>query len=239
MRTINKFEDLDFFKTLMPILQNYISHQESDRIITKQTKFEKYNIDVLLYASNITECLDQINYTIDMLSGYKSKKDSIMNRHDYIVFILENFYLRTTSIFDRILRFTNVVFEIGLPERECKESTIIKNDKIKRTTLSSSMKKLDKFIEKYRYSRNRIAHSESYNEKRLADIQEFYIALESDNNKELERYKTFYKRIADEFVLEKKNELREVADKLEILLRDYFTEISPHVKRIGAQYKRN
>ena len=85
--------------------------------------------DILLYASNITECLDQINYTIDLLSGYKSKKDSTMNRYDYIVFILENFYLRITSIFDRILRFTNVVFEIGLPEKECKASTIIKNDK--------------------------------------------------------------------------------------------------------------
>jgi len=239
MRTINRFEDLDFFKTLMPILQNYISHQEFDKIVTKQNKFEKYNIDILLSASNITECLDQINYTIDLLSGYKNKKDSTMNRHDYIVFILENFYLRITSIFDRILRFTNVVFEIGLPERECKESTIIKNDKIKGTTLSSSMKRLDKFIEKYRYSRNRIAHSESYNEKRLADIQGFYIALDSDNNKDLERYKNFYKRIADEFVQEKKNELRKIADELEVLLRDFFIEITPHVIRIGNEYKKN
>ncbi|MDZ7764262.1 MAG: hypothetical protein U5K00_07510 [Melioribacteraceae bacterium] len=101
MRTINRFEDLDFFKTLMPILQNYISHQEFDKIITEQTKFEKYNIDILLSAMNITECLDQINYTIDMLSGYKSNKESIMNRNEYIVFILENFYLRITSIFDK------------------------------------------------------------------------------------------------------------------------------------------
>ncbi|HOI33014.1 MAG TPA: Cthe_2314 family HEPN domain-containing protein [Bacteroidales bacterium] len=239
MRTLNRFEDLDFFKLLLPIMQNYISHQEFDKIITKQTIFEKYNIDVLLSASNITECLDQINHSIDMLSGYKSKKNSVMNRHDYIVFILENFYLRITSIFDRVLRFTNVVFEIGLPEKECKESTIIKNDKIKGTTLSSSMKKLDKYIEKYRYSRNRIAHSESYNEKRLADIQGFYIALESENNKDLERYKFFYKRIADEFVQEKKSELKNVADELEILLREFFDEITPYIKKIGEKYKKN
>ncbi|MDZ7764263.1 MAG: hypothetical protein U5K00_07515 [Melioribacteraceae bacterium] len=38
------------------------------------------------------------------------------------------------------------------------------------------------------------AHSESYNEKRLADIQGFYIALEVANNKELERYKIVYKQ---------------------------------------------
>ena len=84
MRTINRFEDLDFFKTLMPILQNYISHQEFDKIVTKQNKFEKYNIDILLSASNITECLDQINYTIDLLSGYKNKKDSTMNMENTV-----------------------------------------------------------------------------------------------------------------------------------------------------------
>jgi hypothetical protein len=237
MRTLNRFEDLDFFKFLIPIMQNYLSHQEYDKIVTKQTSFEKYNIDVLMSASNITECLDQINHSIDMLYGYKSKKSSIMNRHDYIVFILENFLLRITSIFDRVLRFTNIVFEIGLPEKECKESTIIKNDKIKGTNLSSSMKKLDKFIEKYRYSRNRIAHSESYNEKRLTDIQGFYIVLESENNKDIERAKVFYKRIADEFVQEKKIELKKVADELEIILREFFEEITPYVKRIGEKYK--
>ncbi len=236
MKTLNRFEDLDFFKFLLPIMRNYLSQQEIGKIFTKQTSFEKYNIDVLLSASNITECLDQINYSIEMLSGYKIKKRSSMNRHDYIVFILENFYLRITSIFDRVLRFTNVVFEIGLPEKECKESTIIQNDKIKGTTLSTSMKNIDKFVQKYRCIRNKIAHSNSYYEKELDDIQGFYIVLDFDNDKELEKYKFFYKRITDEFVQNKKIEFKKVSDEIELLIRVFFKEITPHIKKIGQKY---
>lgn len=237
MKAIKRFEKLDFFKTLLPILQNYISQQEHDKIVTKPTRFERYNIEVLLSANNITECLDQIHFSIEMLSGFKTKRGSLMNRHDYIVFILENFYLRITSIFDRVLRFSNIVFEIGLPEKECKESTIIKNDKIKDTPLYAILRKLNTFIDKYRYPRNKIAHSESYNEKKLEDIQGFYIVIESGNDKDLERYKNFYKRIADEYVVEKKNELSQITNELEKLLVDFFKEITPYVDANGLKYK--
>jgi hypothetical protein len=237
MKAIKRFEKLDFFITLLPILQNYISQQEYNKIVTKPTKFERYNIDILLSANNITECLDQIHYSIEMLSGFKTKRSSLMNRHDYIVFILENFYLRITSIFDRILRFSNTVFEIGLPEKECKESTIIKNDKIKDTPLYEVLKRLNTFIDKYRFPRNKIAHSESYNEKELADIQGFYIAIESGNDHDLERYKGFYKRIADKYVVEKKNELNQITDELEKFLIDFFNEITPYVNSNGLKYK--
>lgn len=237
MKAIKRFEKLDFFITLLPILQNYISQQEYNKIVTKPTKFERYNIDILLSANNITECLDQIHYSIEMLSGFKTKRGSLMNRHDYIVFILENFYLRITSIFDRILRFSNIVFEIGLPEKECKESTIIKNDKIKDTPLYAVLKKLNAFIDKYRYPRNKIAHSESYNEKELADIQGFYIAIEFGNDQDLEQYKGFYKRIADKYVVEKKNELNQITDELEKFLIDFFNEITPYVNSNGLKYK--
>lgn len=237
MKAIKRFEKLDLFKTLLPILQNFISQQEYDKIVTKPTRFERYNIDVLLSANNIIECLDQIHYSIEMLSGFKRKRDSVMNRHDYIVFMLENFYLRITSIFDRILRFSNVVLEIGLPEKECKKSTIIKNDKIQGTTLYSVLKKLNNFIDKYRNPRNKIAHSESFSEKGLTDIQGYYILLDSENHQDIERYKTFFKLETDEYVVNKMKELMEITNDLEKLLIDFFNEIAPFVDTIGQRYK--
>jgi hypothetical protein len=237
MKAIKRFEKLDFFKTLLPILQNYMSQQEYDKNFTRHTRYERYNIDVLLSANSIIDCLDQINYSIEMLSGFKRKRDSVMNRHDYIVFILENFYLRITSIFDRILRFSNVALEIGLLEKECKESTIIKNDKIKGTNLYSVLIKLNTFIDKYRYSRNKIAHSESFSEKGLIDIQVYYIFLDSENHQDIEQYKTFFKLETDEYVVNKKKELMEITNDLEELLIDFFNEITPFVDTIGQRYK--
>jgi len=57
--------------TLLPILQNYISQQKYNKIVNKPTRYEKYNIDVSPSANNIIECLDQINYSIEMLYGFK------------------------------------------------------------------------------------------------------------------------------------------------------------------------
>ncbi|WP_431164838.1 Cthe_2314 family HEPN domain-containing protein [Tenacibaculum halocynthiae] len=239
MRAIDRFNKLDFFRTTLPIMQNYISHQEFDRIITKQTAFEEYNISILLSASNITECLDQINHSIDMLSGYRNKKQSTMNRHDYIVFILENFYLRVTSTFDRMLRLTNIIFEIGLPEKECKVSTIVKNKKIKSTPLAIALKNLNSYVDKFRYSRNKIAHSETYSESRLRDIQGFYIALDDGKNKDIEKYKNFYRTITNEYVAEKKSELRQISNEIEILLERCFEELGPYVIAIGKNYNNN
>jgi hypothetical protein len=237
MKAISRFENLDFFKTLFTILRDYVAAQKFDRMVTEPTRFEQYNLDVLFSANNIIDCLDQIHYSIEMLSGFKRKPNSAMNRHDYIVFILENFYLRITSIFDRILRFSNVVLEIGLPEKECKESTIIKNDKIKGTSLYSALNKLNTFIDKYRYPRNKIAHSESFTEKGLTDIQGYYILLDSENQQDIEQYKTLFKLETDEYVANKKKELMKIANDLEKLLIDLFNEITPFVDSIGQRYK--
>jgi|GEM_PF-2935698 len=237
MKAIKRFEKLDLFSTLLPVIQNYISQQEYDKIITKPTSFERYNIDVFLSANNIINCLDQIHYSIEMLSGFKRKCGSEMNRHDYIVFILDNFYLRITSIFDRILRFTNVVLEIGLPEKECKVSTIIENDKIKGTTLYSVLKKLNTFIDKYRYTRNKIAHSTSFREKKLFDIQAYYILLDLENHEDIDRYKTYFKLETDKYVMNKKKELMKITNDLEKLLIDFFNEIAPFVDTIRQRYK--
>ena len=237
MKAINRFKELDLFNTLFAIVQGYMSKQEFNKILSEPSRYEQYNIDVLLSANNIIECLDQIHYTIEMLSGFKTKRGSLMNRHDYIVFILENFYLRITSIFDRTLRFLNIVFEIGLPEKECKESTIIQNDKIKYTPMYVELKKLNALIHQYRFPRNKIAHSEAYNEKRLEDIQQFYIVIESGSDKSLERYKYFYKRIADEYVVEKRNELNKITEEIEKLLVNFFNGITPYVKINGLKYE--
>lgn len=237
MKSINRFKKLGLFKILLPILRGYFSRQEYDKMVTQPTKFERYNIDVLLSAYKIIDCLDQIYFSIEMLSGFKSKSNSVMNQHDYIVFMLENFYLRITSAFDRILRFTNVVFEIGLPEKECKESKIIKNDKIKETSLCNILTKLNTYINKYKNSRNKIAHSESYSDKDLIEIEGYFLLLESDNQKDIEDYKPYFKRVTDEYVGNKKKELMEYANEFEELLKKFFDDTVPYVDTIGQRYQ--
>jgi hypothetical protein len=120
------FDKHEIVKLIMPNVTDYMLRQAPDKILTKASLKETIAIEILLEVGKISECIDQIYFSINMLSGFRKKKKSIMNRHDYIVFMIENFYLRITSIFDRALHFTNLIFDIGLPEKECRESTIIK-----------------------------------------------------------------------------------------------------------------
>lgn len=237
-RALDTFQNIDLFKYLFKILKGFLSRQISEGENIKKTNFEIYNIDVLLYAHNILECLDQVNYSINMLSGFKTKNKFNMNRHDYIVFMLENFYLRVTSIFDRILRLTNIALEIGLPEKECKESTIIKNENIKGTKLYKALKNINDFLESFRKKRNKIAHSESFSEEKLNYIKSYYLALETEDFKDIEKFKKFFKFDTDEYVINKKKEFKNIVNDLEKLLIVFFNEISPYIYINGQRYKK-
>jgi len=158
MELEKRFKNHDFFKTTISICSEYNKRLKVNGENEELTNFEIYNFRILFSADNILVCLDQLFYSIEMLSGFKRKPNSEMNRHAYIVFMLENFYIRISSIFDRVLRFTNVVFELGLEEQNCTLQKIKNNDKIKDTPIYSILENLNTFIKKYRDLRNVIAH---------------------------------------------------------------------------------
>lgn len=107
---INDLKNCKLIQSLISILHDYISRLQTRKTVSSTTPKEKYAYDILLSTTNIIDCLEQLHFTIEMLSGYRKRKNTKMNRHDYIVFMIENFYLRIISIHDRTLRFTNLIF---------------------------------------------------------------------------------------------------------------------------------
>ena len=108
---------------ITPISSQYIRRHDPDNklIKVKPTNEELLAIDFLFSIGNIMECMDQLYFTVELLSGFRKRKNSLFNRTDYIIYMIENFYLRITSIHDRCLILTNKVFDIGLPDKECKD----------------------------------------------------------------------------------------------------------------------
>jgi hypothetical protein len=161
----------------------------------KATRKESYAIETFLSLGNVLSCMDQLHHAIEMLSGFRSQTTpSTMNRYDYIVFGIENYYLRLTSIYDRCLRLINTIFQIGIPERECRNATICDNHYIKGTGVDKALKKLDKFSQQFRFYRNTVAHESTYSEKSLNKLGAFYHVVESDH--EIERFSNYYLNFA-------------------------------------------
>ena len=182
---------------------------------------ESYAIETFLSIGSVVGCIDQLYFSIDMLSGYRSSSTpNRMNRYDYIVFGIENYYLRLTSAFDRCLRLSNVIYQLGLPERQCNNDTIIKNSHINGTSVAKSLKEIDKFTMPFRFYRNTVAHQATYSEKELDRLGSFYFLFEEDDS--FERYQYLYKKKTDDFVADKKVEFKDNVAKIETLVEAYF-----------------
>lgn len=182
---------------------------------------ESYAIESFLSIGNVVSCVEQLYFSVDMLSGYRSSSTpEKMNRYDYVVFVIENYYLRLTSVCDRCLRLANVVFQLGLPERKCSNNTIIKNSHVKATAVAKALTDLDKFTDPFRFHRNTVAHQSTYSEKDLNRLGSYYKLLEEDES--FESHKHFFKRETDEFVAKKQAEFRDCLENLESIVIAYF-----------------
>ena len=220
---LTKLKDHAAIKTVSGVARSYMAKCDPSDPSKgpPATKRESYAIEAFLAFSNVTTCMDQLYFSIDMLSGYrKSNAAEGMNRHEYIVFNIENYYLRITSVYDRCLRLANTLFQLGLPERECKDSTVTNNLYVKGTDVAKTLKELDKFTSQFRFHRNVVAHKSNYSENELDRIGTYFVLEEEDE--EMGRYSSLYKLKADHYVKKKKTEFRDNIDQLERLVASFF-----------------
>ncbi len=196
---------------------------------------EEYAGRVLESIGAVLAACDQLHFSIDLLSGYrKAIAPKEMSRYNYLVFGVENFLVRYVTVSDRCLRLANDVYDLGLPAKECRASTIIQNGHIRGTVVATSLKAIDKATEPYREDRNRVAHSATYHEKSLGPIGS-YFRVEALGDKELSRFAAFVKALSDKFVRDKKLEFKRATVAIEGDVGALFDAFLPRVtSRLGT-----
>ena len=192
----------------------------------------------MLSISEVSGCLDQLHFSIELLSCFRSSlMPKQMNRYDYIVFGIENYYLRTTSVFDRCLRLANVVYQLGLPERQCNNDTVIRNEHIKGTSVGNALNDLNGYTGPFRRHRNTIAHESMYSDAALNQYGMYLCAVEEGQIQVVRPHQSLFKNRTDEFVKNKKFEFNKDLAKLENLVEAYFdklkTVFEAHLERFG------
>jgi hypothetical protein len=223
---ITRLKDHALLKSAAAVCREYMVKCSPDNPANDplSTRKESYGIETLLSVGNVVGCIDQLHFSINMLSGYRSNSSpDKMNRYDYVVFGIENYYLRLTSVFDRCLRLANVIYQLGLPERQCNNDSIIKNAHVKRSPVATSLTELDKFTGPFRYHRNTVAHQGTYSEKDIDQLGSYYLLAEEDHD--FERYRYLFKKKTDDFVAEKKQDFTGQLVDLEGLVEGYFDSI--------------
>lgn len=223
-----ELDNLKIFKSTNAVVIPYIRRCNLEsRIMVTPSPLEQYTLDCFKAAKNITDCIDQLHFSIELLSGYRASiAPNSMNRHDHIVFAIENYYLRITSVYDRCLRLVNILYQLGLPERECKNTTIIKNIHVKGSDIEISLKALDKFTNKFRQFRNSVAHNETYSEDEKLNIIASYYFLEDQGATEIIKLRNLYKKETDNYIKNKKSEFREHLVELEAFIIPFLNAVN-------------
>ena len=175
---------------------------------------EEYVKSSLIAAGELTTVCEQMTYSVEFLSGLRARRTASgepITRLDYVVYHMENHLIRTGSLLDRALHVVNVVFRLGVPERECRFAVIADNDHVRKSPVASALNSLERTIKPYRGQRNVVIHRRRHSEAGLERIEPYYLiqkseSTESDDNV-TERFFDAYKRQTDEFIAAKKCEL--------------------------------
>jgi hypothetical protein len=216
------------FQLRLILLEN---HDEDGALKRHPNEEEKAIIEVAIGVSNITELIDQLYFVIELLSGYRKNISKNVSRYDYLMFQTENFYLRITSILDRCLRFTNIIFDIGIEPHNCKLKQICKFPAIKGTDIELSLKNLNDLTNKFRKKRNEVAHNQSFDDPTLNEAKGFYL-LGNSAIEEMPYLKREFKKYLDHYVIEKKKYFKNQIADFEIMVDSYFEAIYPKIQSI-------
>ena len=196
---------------------------------------ELYVITSLIAAEELASQVDQLAYAELWLSGYRRSRmtrPGFPSRVDYIAYHLENHHIRTVALYERALMLTNVVFQLGLPERACSKQTVAKNNHVDGSRVSTALAYLEEAVRPSRERRNLIVHRRAYLDPELSEAKKFFVLEAVDLNKgevspTVRRYRPTYKRLTDAYVRERKDELKALNQTLGECASDLFDALEP------------
>jgi hypothetical protein len=212
--------------------------QEAGSFSGKKTSFtrpesarEEFASGLLVHSGEVLSAIDQMHFARDLLSGYRKNLAKELSRYDYLVYGVENFCVRFVMVYDRSLKLVNYVYDLGLPARECKESTIVRNTHVRGTSVAVTLKELEKSTRRYREDRNLIIHSKTYHDEALGPIGTYARATSRGSAPELLRFRHYYKSLGDQYVWEKKEEFLDAISKVESIVERLFSALLIKVRQ--------
>lgn len=112
----------------------------------------------------VSSSIDKANLSIELLeSSYKFLPEiTKYSADEFIEFAIENYFLRSSAIYDRCLIFANRLLNLGIANESIKHELIVTNEHIKKFGLSEKLKTVSKRCTEYRVERNHIVHHGRY-----------------------------------------------------------------------------
>ena len=166
-----------------------------------------------------------------------SKRETSSIAH--IVYNIENYIIRLSSLTDRILQIINAVFYLGINKRDINERVVIENLKEESVTeITKHFNEFKKILNSYSSERNTIVHRHSYLDTQLRYIQVLYL---EDFSKKLLKEQPYFKRFREteltDFIKEKKEEYHKINERCFKSMLPIFNDLDFQYEKMKSKLK--
>ncbi len=201
-------------------------------------EYEFYVIEVGHTLAHLLSGCEQMMQAVLFLSAFsptEKMKTYGITRSSHLQYNIENYLIRTQSIYDRILKLVNAIFHLGIDPRNCRHNTISRNLHVKVTDVPAKLKNLNKLLGKYRQDRNVIIHHESYQEDELRKIEMYHLLLSKQDEDELPDYELLQivtKNLTREFVKRKIEEFEQFNEAVFLEMASLFDSLESRYQKL-------
>lgn len=203
-------------------------------------EYEYYIHYTGFYFVHLLRLCEQLENSIDLLSNYNYKKINKVNRGEHIIYNVENYIIRLSSLSDRTLQLINATFHLGIDEKHVNEKVILNNIKVSRTNVTKLFNDFRKVLSNYTAERNTIIHKHSYLDKQLKRIEIFYNPCFQNimsNSSKATDFKEIIREELGFFLKEKKKEYDQVNETCFEKISPIFDELLKHYNKTKEKLK--
>ncbi len=193
------------------------------------SKAEYYCISVGTTLSHVLSICQQLEHSVLYFSSFsptqKMKKASI-TRQAHLLYCIENYIIRTQSMYDRLLVLVDRVYELYNPSHRISHELIISNTHIHNSSIPSKLKALRKVIKDYYRDRNTIIHEHHFLEEDLRRLDIYTLLSDiEDPLEELPDLKKAINPLAKQIIKNKTKEFSKVNHDSFVILGDIFNHL--------------
>jgi hypothetical protein len=204
------------------------------------SELEYYNWQLAWASIQLRDLMEQLFDAATLLNNYPAKSTGITSFR-YLLYTLENWYMRCGSVEDRTINLINRVFHLGCHKAGAADF-VLRNIKVERTDVPARFRQLQKVLQEHRTVRNKIVHAESLAPDELRSLAFLYM-YDDDMiaRHESERFRRSVKRIRAERLSktrqERKDQLLGINEKIIVALLPLLDVLLPIMNEQHSRLK--
>jgi hypothetical protein len=149
------------------IFESFLSDLEAHKRDSEETEVEQYHVDCWTTCMAVKTSLKKLEIAEECIRQSYRLRPSEHEVAEYIEFHIENYLIRSRSVYDRVLIFTNYLCDIQMAKESVGHVSITTNRKVEKLGLKNALKKINKACEVYRRERNGVIHHDRYSNQEL------------------------------------------------------------------------